>query len=129
MEYGEWAQCEIEILSHFIRPGDVVVDAGAYIGTHTVAFSLMVGSRGRVHSFEPNHSACVLLAENASASAINNITIHEMALGDRSSKARLLAGEPQNIGSTRIQSAPKKTRKTVKKSSPRFMQLEKTQVC
>lgn len=36
--YGEWAQKEIDFLAHFIKPGYFVIDAGAFIGTHSVAF-------------------------------------------------------------------------------------------
>ena len=43
--YGEWAQSEIDLLAHFIQEGSVVVDAGAFIGTHTRAFSTFIGLR------------------------------------------------------------------------------------
>ena len=39
--YGEWAQSEIDALANFIQEGSVVVDVGAFIGTHSRAFSGM----------------------------------------------------------------------------------------
>jgi FkbM family methyltransferase len=36
-----------------VRRGDVVIDAGANLGTYTLLFSHLVGRRGRVHAFEP----------------------------------------------------------------------------
>jgi O-antigen biosynthesis protein len=109
LRYGEWAQCEIEILRQFISKGDAVVDAGAYIGTHTVAFSLMVGRRGRIHSFEPNRRAKDLLVENVLANSPSNVTIYESALGDTPSKGRIETVGTQNLGATRIQSLGKPT--------------------
>jgi O-antigen biosynthesis protein len=111
LQYGEWAQCEIDILGQFISRGDAVVDAGAYIGTHTVAFSLMVGSQGTVHSFEPNRHAKALLDLNVLANSPNNVTVHETALGETRSRAKIESGGDKNFGATRIHSI-RKTAKT-----------------
>jgi len=54
--YGEWAQGEIDLLSLFISSGDVVIDAGSFIGTHALAFAAIVGTSGRVLAFEPRKS-------------------------------------------------------------------------
>jgi len=63
--YGEWAQNEIDIFKEFIKPGHVVLDVGAYIGTHTLAFSHFVGPEGKVISFEAYPKFFAVLAENA----------------------------------------------------------------
>ena len=44
--YGEWAEPEIEFLSTFIGLGSAIIDVGAYLGTHTLAFSRRVGPGG-----------------------------------------------------------------------------------
>ena len=44
--YGEWAENEIGFVKTFIAVGETVVDVGAYIGTHTLAFSHSLGRRG-----------------------------------------------------------------------------------
>jgi FkbM family methyltransferase len=111
IEYGEWAHGELEILHHFITPGDTVVDAGAYIGTHTAAFSLMVGSEGTVHSFEPNPKANALLAANVLENKLSNVRIHAFALGETHGRIKLKTGEQTNIGATRIQSVSKTSKK------------------
>jgi len=51
--YGEWAESELELLALFIKPGDVVVDVGANIGTHAVFFAQRAGATGLVYAFEP----------------------------------------------------------------------------
>lgn len=49
-----------------IRPGDVVVDAGAFIGDHTIAYARAVHGvdSGRVIAFEPNRVAFECLRRN-----------------------------------------------------------------
>lgn len=79
--YGEWAQREIDLLECFISVGDIVVDAGAYIGTHTRAFSCMVGLNGRVHGFEPDPTSFQVLQKNTENSSVANVDIYNIGLG------------------------------------------------
>ena len=62
--YGEWAEPEVELLSRLVRPGDVVVDVGAHIGTETVPLAKRVGSSGHVIAFEPQKHLFHLLRAN-----------------------------------------------------------------
>ncbi|MBU4609194.1 FkbM family methyltransferase [Achromobacter sp. GG226] len=80
-EYGEWAQVELDLLAHFIRPGQTVLDIGAFIGTHARAFSVMVGETGKVCAFEPNEAAYRLLALNAQQAPLRNIDTRKFGLG------------------------------------------------
>ena len=41
--YGEWCEPELMLLKKYIFPGDLVIDVGACIGTHTIPFTNMVG--------------------------------------------------------------------------------------
>jgi FkbM family methyltransferase len=80
--YGEWAQKEIDILNHFIESGDNVIDVGAFIGTHSRAFSEKVGTNGTVYSFEANPVTLSHLQLNAQLADNKNITTYGFALGD-----------------------------------------------
>ena len=51
------------ILPH-INPGDWVVDGGAFIGDHTIAYLKAVGPEGKVYAFEPNPAAYSCLYHN-----------------------------------------------------------------
>jgi FkbM family methyltransferase len=51
------------ILEH-IKEGDVVVDAGAFIGDHTIAYLEKAGESGVVIAFEPNPKAFQCLMHN-----------------------------------------------------------------
>lgn len=116
-QYGEWAQQELDILLAFIEPGQTVVDAGAYIGTHTRAFSNRVGPTGNVFSFEPNPSSFAVLQANVAAAPIANIHPLNLGLGAREEKlsitldnnlhnlasASMTQGYEQEIATARIQ--------------------------
>ncbi len=87
--YGEWAQKEIDFLAHFINPGYFVIDAGAFIGTHSVAFSSMVGELGKVLAFEPRKNIAEILKKNSSISICKNIEVMKFALGSKSGIAKI----------------------------------------
>jgi FkbM family methyltransferase len=62
--YGEWAEDEIVLLRPFVPRGGTVLDLGANIGTHTLAFAQMVGPQGLVVAIEGQASVHKLLTYN-----------------------------------------------------------------
>jgi FkbM family methyltransferase len=102
-EYGEWAQEELDMLSRFVRPGDTVLDIGAFIGTHARAFSQMVGAQGIVHAFEPNERIYRELFKNAQLAPYSNIKTYQVALGARKQTKFLLQGDLLgNLGASQV---------------------------
>jgi FkbM family methyltransferase len=81
--YGEWCEFEIALMRLFIKPGDIVVDAGANIGTHTVAFANQVGPTGIVHAYEPQRRNFLMLAGNVAINGLDNVFCHQEAVGDQ----------------------------------------------
>lgn len=81
--YGEWAQLEINALCRFIEPNDTVIDVGAFIGTHTIAFANRVGRDGYVHSFEPRQAIHRLLTENVQLNSLSWVTCWAKGLTDK----------------------------------------------
>src|SRR4029077_13160541 len=78
------------ILPHIlplIRPGDTVVDVGAFIGDHTLAFSKQVGGEGVVYAFEPNPIAFKCLHHNMGT--CGNVIMRNMGLTDNPGIAHL----------------------------------------
>jgi FkbM family methyltransferase len=67
-EYGEWGFSELDLLKQLIKPGFLILDVGANIGTHTLSFAGMTGETGLVYAFEPQR----LLFEFLSANIIIN---------------------------------------------------------
>ena len=63
-----------------ILPGNTVLDIGAYLGTHTVAFSQLVGETGKVISFEPQTDIFTLLEKTITENNITNVELHNNAV-------------------------------------------------
>ena len=57
-------QNTLPILKPFIKPGDWVIDGGAFIGDHTIAYLDWVGPEGKVFAFEPSLQAFTCLTAN-----------------------------------------------------------------
>jgi FkbM family methyltransferase len=92
--YGEWCDFEIQLLRRFIKLGDTILDVGACIGTHTVAFAGLVGPAGLVHAFEPQRRNFLMLAGNVALNALENVVCHWSAVGDSSGKIRVPSPPP-----------------------------------
>ena len=102
-EYGEWAQEELNVLGNFIRPGDTVIDAGAFIGTHARAFSQMAGAKGKIYAFEPNVVSYFELINNVKLASHSNIITYQMALGSELTNGGLpglLETSQENLGAS-----------------------------
>jgi FkbM family methyltransferase len=101
--YGEWTEPEIELLTRLLRPGDMAVDVGAYLGTHTIPLARAVGPRGAVLAFEPQPVAMQLLNANLAGNAITNVKLSPTLCGAAHGFARLPTlnyDAPGNFGGT-----------------------------
>lgn len=93
--YGEWCELELDLLRGFIRPGDTVVDVGANIGTHAVAFAGMVGKTGTVLAFEPQRLSFQLLCGNVALNCLTNVHCWQKAAGNSNGRARIPVLPPE----------------------------------
>lgn len=103
--YGEWCESELELLGQLLRPGDVVCDIGANIGTHTIFFAKRVGEAGRVLALEPQRQAFQLLCANVGLNQLQNVSCLQQGVGDAECETwipLLNPASPQNMGALRI---------------------------
>lgn len=63
-----------------LQPGDVVIDAGTYIGVFTVYASKVIGSKGKVYAFEPDPQTLVKLKQNLKLNNVENVVLVEKGL-------------------------------------------------
>ncbi|MCM8530155.1 MAG: FkbM family methyltransferase [Lentisphaeraceae bacterium] len=80
--YGEWAQDELDLLKHFIKPGNTVIDVGANIGTHTLAFANFVGDTGKVIAFEPQRLIYQCLSANIALNSLTNVWAYQYGVSN-----------------------------------------------
>lgn len=79
----------IDAYTHKFKPreGMVVLDVGAHAGLTTYFFAKMVGETGHVYAFEPDHVSRTYLVENVRRMNLQNVTVLDMAVGDRCGEA------------------------------------------
>jgi FkbM family methyltransferase len=81
-QYGEYSEAESDLFEQVVRPGSVVVEAGAYIGVHTLLLSQRAGDQGWVYAFEPQRTIYEMLCANLALNGRKNVRCRCEALGD-----------------------------------------------
>ncbi len=76
-----------------LKSGDVVVDAGAHIGTFTVLAARTVGTEGKVIAFEPEAKNLDFLRRNVEANDLGNVVIIPKGLWSQPDKLRFNLSE------------------------------------
>ena len=84
------------------KPGDVVIDVGAHYGLYSCMCSRLVGNRGLVLSFEPNHTNYQHLLVNMRMNNIHNIKPYEVALGDLNGQTTLYISDDSEGHSVKL---------------------------
>ena len=82
--YGEFSESEVQVFRDILKPGDVVLDIGANIGCHTLAFSRLVGPQGLILAYEPERLNFHTLCGNIALNNIHNIHCYQKAVGSYS---------------------------------------------
>ena len=90
----------LAILTAILESGDVVLDVGANIGNHTVAFAR---AGAYVEAVEPNPEAAEILARNVALNGLEErVTVHRVGLSDRAGRGTPRVPIPGNLGSATI---------------------------
>jgi FkbM family methyltransferase len=87
--YRVWQRPLTAFIAQALRPGDGFVDVGANIGYFSVIAASAVGTRGRVHSFEPDPENFALLERNRALNGLEGMRCHAVAVADRIGEAVL----------------------------------------
>jgi FkbM family methyltransferase len=70
-----FSERQINLISKYIKPGDIVVDIGAHTGDTTLPYSVAAGRTGTVIAFEPNPAAYRVLLDNIYANVCSHSNI------------------------------------------------------
>ena len=70
-----------DLIKRTLKPGDTFVDIGANTGYYTVLASLLVGSEGTVHSFEPIPYIFSEMQANVSLNSLSNVFLNQIFPG------------------------------------------------
>ena len=94
-----WNADEYTAFRSAVRPGDVVLEAGANVGAYTLLFGQWVGAAGRVVAFEPDPNAFEGLEQHLSINNVSDrVTAVAAAVADgQQDHIRLVLGESSGI--------------------------------
>lgn len=79
--FGAYETGTNNILAKYIKPTDVVIEAGANMGSETVLIGKMLKG-GHLYAFEPNPYTFERLKINISINELANVSAHDVALGE-----------------------------------------------
>jgi FkbM family methyltransferase len=79
--YGEFADSENELMTEIVKPGDVVLDVGANIGTVTLPLARRLGPSGLVIAFEPQRIIFQHLCANIALNGLTHVDARRAAVG------------------------------------------------
>lgn len=84
------------------RPGEVVLDVGAFIGEYTIEFSRLVGEEGHVFALEPDPLNREVLARNVAATGVRNVTMLPWAMWNKTTLLAFTARGDSGAGVTEL---------------------------
>lgn len=99
--YGEAHGLELNFLAQAVKPGHSVVDLGANIGAHALAFARMTGPAGVVVALEPQPEAFRLLCANLALNRVGHVRPIHAAAGASAGRIRVPVldyAKPGNYG-------------------------------
>jgi FkbM family methyltransferase len=79
--YGRYQLEELKLFDKYINNGDIVIDVGANIGTHTLWLANKVGAEGFVYAFEPQRLLFQTLCANLALNSIQNVDCRQLGVG------------------------------------------------
>jgi FkbM family methyltransferase len=83
-QFGAHTRNEVALLRSFVKPGDLIYDVGAHIGTFAVPLALAAGENGQVIAIEADAESFALLRQNLDSLGLQSrITPHLGVAGGR----------------------------------------------
>jgi FkbM family methyltransferase len=76
----------IRYIKNCLLPGDTAIDVGAHVGQYSLIAAKLVGSKGKVYSFEPNSITAECLRRNIKLNSFYNIKVIQKAVTSKMGK-------------------------------------------
>jgi FkbM family methyltransferase len=83
-----------------LKRGDIVVDAGAHIGTFTIKAARIVGPEGMVIAIEPDERNLSFLKRNIEENGLENVVVVPKGVWSRKDKLKLLISSRSSEGNS-----------------------------
>ncbi|MCW8806397.1 MAG: FkbM family methyltransferase [Ignavibacteriaceae bacterium] len=92
---------ELSKIRDSVKMGDIVIDVGGNLGFFVLILNELVGSSGKIYSFEPSNQLNQKLASTIKINNLKNVSIVNLALGD-TEESTTLHYNPQQSGLSSI---------------------------
>ena len=86
-------------IAKILKTGNVVVEAGANIGYYALMESRLIGKKGVVYAVEPSPKNFENLNRNIKLNKITNMKTYQLAIGDKTGKAKMNISPYSNLSS------------------------------
>ncbi len=96
--FRDFDPLETRFLRKTIKHGWVAVDAGANVGYYSILISLLVGTGGLVHAFEPSENNWRKLSKTITLNSSTNVRACKFPLSDSCGKASIIPGPRGSSG-------------------------------
>lgn len=90
--FGRAEEHEVALIIDKLKPGEIVIDAGAHIGRYTLKAAKAVGPEGRVIAFEPDYENSDILKQNCDINGFKWVEVESCALGAEDGYIDLFSG-------------------------------------
>ena len=97
LAYGEFSEGEAQMFRQLVGAGDVVIEAGANIGAHTLLLSRLVGAAGLVVAYEPQRIVFQTLCGNLALNQCLNVMARQQGLGSGAGQMVLPGVDPRQV--------------------------------
>ncbi len=104
--FGGYELASVRLLAGLARPGAVVLDVGANIGTFTIPLAHAVGAEGVVHTFEPHPRLRSRLLQNLALNNLQNVVVSPLGLSSQAGSATLYGSSSFNQGASSLRPSP-----------------------
>jgi hypothetical protein len=98
--YGDLHPSDSLLLSRIVKPGQVILDAGANLGYFSLVFARWLQGQGAVHAFEPFPPTAVRLDRNLGLNPrlAELVHVHRLALSDHVGSVSMVIPDSNHSG-------------------------------
>jgi FkbM family methyltransferase len=101
--FGVWEPAITALYRAALKPGDVVVDVGANVGTHALLAARLVGPTGRVHAVEASPWIHARLRQNVADNGLaGTVRTYNLAATETAGPVTVFLHDATNLGGTTI---------------------------
>lgn len=98
-EQLDWFEDEIKFIRKIIHSGNHVIDVGANYGVYSLSIAKLIGSTGKIYSFEPANNTAETLLKSIEINGLNNIVVVKKGLSKEIGVANLSLNDNSELNS------------------------------